>query len=143
MSDKPNDKPSEKPQILHINKFDGGNRTPDEYHREHGFSRTSRKCAVCGAPSAIRIRVLIALDELTRRQPEYVAQIAASNPNGPYVPTVKTKYGDMVLISDVGACDNCKTAAEVEAAKGPSWAIVEIDRMGLAATHKTQVGVKG
>jgi hypothetical protein len=55
---------------------------------------------------------------------------------------VKTKYGDMVLISDVGACDNCKTAAEVEAAKGPSWAIVEIDRMGLSKTHKTQVAVE-
>lgn len=141
MSDNSEKKDAPKSEVLHIKKFDGGRSTPDEFHRQHGFSRASARCTVCGAPSAIRIRVLAQLSELTKRQPELVGAIAASNPNGPYVPTIKTTHGDMVLISDVGACDNCKVSAERTAAKHPSWVIIEIDRMGLASTHKTQVQV--
>jgi len=109
----------------HLTKFMQGRMTPDEAHRAYGIRK---KCNSCGRPAAIRIKVLVALDELTKRQPEFVAHIAATNPDGPYVPTVPTKYGPMVKISDIGACDNCKRDAERAAAKGPSWVIVEIDR---------------
>jgi hypothetical protein len=110
---------------VHLDKFMKGQMTPSEVHKKYGVRKS---CQSCGAPASIRIRVLVTLAELTQRQPEFVANIAASNPDGPYVPTVPTKFGPMVLISDVGACDNCKGEAERAAAHHPSWAIVEINR---------------
>ncbi len=109
----------------HVKKFMGGRITPDELHRALGIRGV---CAICEGPGAIRIKVLVQLDELTKRQPEYVAQIMATNPDGLFVPTVATTYGPMVKVSDIVACDNCKVDAERSAAKGPSWALVEIDR---------------
>lgn len=115
-----------KPEILHIKKFMGGRVTPEELHRAIGLRV---KCSGCGQPAAIRIRVLVELAELTKRQPEFVAAVAASNPEGPSVPTVATKYGPMVKVSDTGACALCRKTAEVAAARGaPSWCIVDIDR---------------
>ena len=113
---------------------------PHELHRALGIRK---KCEQCGAPAAIRIKVLVALDELTRRAPEYVANIMASNPDGPFVPTIETKYGPMVKTSDIGACDNCRVEAEKAAAKGPSWAIVEIDRQGLSGSFPIVAQVPG
>ena len=131
---------SKKP-VVHIKKFAGGRETPQEMHRRLGIRKN---CALCGHPAAIRIKVFAPLAELIKRTPEYVAGICASNPDGPYVPTIDTTYGKMVKISDVGACDLCKTQAEKEAAKGPSWMLVEIDR-GPGNTVAVQVpaGLRG
>jgi hypothetical protein len=41
---------------------------------------------------------------------------------------VRTKMGPIVRIIDHVACDLCRVRAEREAAKLPSWAVVEIDR---------------
>ncbi len=115
-----------KPGIRHIKKFMGGRMTPEELHRAVGLRV---KCTGCDQPAAIRIRVFAALDELTKRHPEFVAAVAVSNPEGPFVPTVATQYGPMVKISDIGACALCRKKAEVAAARGaPSWCIVDIDR---------------
>ena len=111
--------------VIHVKKFMDGRMSPQELHRALGIRK---KCEQCGAPAAVRIRVLVELAELVKRQPEFVAQIMATNQNGPYVPTIDTKYGKMVKISDVGACENCRKSAEIAAARGPSWCIVEIDR---------------
>lgn len=128
-----------KKQVLHMKKFDGGRRTPDEVHREYALG--NKRCVICKGPPAIRIRVLVQLSELQIRSPDYVIAIAASNPDGPYVPTIPTKYGPMVKISDVCFCDLCKVDGEKEAAKGPSWAIVEIDRQGLGKNFNPVVQV--
>ena len=108
-----------------ITKFMDGRMTPNEAHRALGIRK---KCAGCGRPAAIRIRVLADLKELTKQQPQFVAAIAASNPAGPFVPVVPTKYGPMVMLSDIGACDLCRKTAEVTAAQSPSWCIIDIDR---------------
>jgi hypothetical protein len=132
-------------EVIHMKKFDGGRRTPDEMHRQEAYGPKA-KCAMCKGKPAIRIRVLMQLAELVARSPEYVAGIVASNPEGPFVPTIPTTYGPMVKVSDVFFCDICKTDGEKEAAKGPSWAIVEIDRQGLGKTFAPMVqslGVKG
>lgn len=122
-------------KVRHIRKFMDGRATPQEIHRAIGIRKN---CVYCGRPAAIRIKVLIELGELTKRQPEYVAQIMVTNPNGPYVPTIPTIHGPMVKVSDVGACDLCRADAEKAAARGPSWAIVEIDR---GPVEKTTVPV--
>lgn len=128
-----------KPEVVHIKKFDGGRSTPDEMHRKFAFG--PRRCHSCGGPPAIRIKVLMEAKEMLARSPDVAATIIALNKEGPFLPTVATKYGPMVLVSDICACDLCKTEAEKAAAKGPSWCIVEIDRMGLASTHKPVVSV--
>lgn len=128
-----------KPKIRHTTKFMGGRMTPDELHRQMGLRV---KCTGCGQPAAIRIKVLAALDELTAREPELVAAITITNPDGRFVPTVQTIHGPMVKISDVGACDLCRKTAEIAAARGaPSWCIVEIDRGPGAQNAQVQVPV--
>ncbi len=125
-----------KAEIRHLKRFMGGRATPQEVFRAVGVRK---KCAQCGCPASVRIRVLVELKELIKRQPEFVAQIMASNPTGqPVVPTVPTIHGPMVKVSDVGACSQCRTAAERAAARGPSWAIVEIDA-GPKETVQAQV----
>ena len=130
--------PGKKNGNLDLKLITGGNMTPSELHRAIGIRKS---CMYCGQPAAVRIRVLVALDELTRRQPEYVAQIMATNPDGSWtVPTLPTKYGPMVKVSDVGACSHCRREAEIAAARGPSWAIVEISA-GPDPTNKVAAQV--
>lgn len=127
-------------EIIHRKKFDGGNRSPNDFHREFAYGPRKR-CAICNGKPAIRIRVLMPLEELMKRSPDYVFEIMRSNPKGPYVPTLATTYGPLVKVSDVCFCDICKVDGEREAAKGPSWAIVEIDRQGLGKSFKPMVQV--
>ena len=116
-------KPGEK---IHMDQFMGGAATPQEVHRELGINKP---CAGCGRPAGIRIKVLAEYAELVKRNPDFVALLMVASPDGTTVPTVATKYGPMVLISDIGACELCRKTAEVAAARGaPSWCIVEIDR---------------
>lgn len=107
---------------IHLKKFDGGRSTPHEMH----VRAMNKTCELCGKPAVVRLRTLVQLTELVKRQPEFVAQVAATNPNGPYIPTVPTIHGPMVKVSDIGACSHCRKAAEIAAARGPSWALVEI-----------------
>lgn len=111
-----------KQKVIHLKRFASGKMTPQEMH----VQSLHKSCAVCGAPATVRLRTLVQLSELVKRQPEFVAQVMATNPNGPYVPAVPTIHGPMVKVSDIGTCPNCRKAAEVAAARGPSWAIVEI-----------------
>lgn len=109
-----------------IDKFMGGRMTPREAHAQLSVRRP---CVNCQLPATIRIRVLAELEELKRRQPQFVAGIMATNPNGPYVPTIATTYGAMVMLHDVGSCDSCRKAVEVQVAHGQEdWMLVEIDR---------------
>lgn len=137
------DSTPKKPAVVHVKTFDGGRRTPDEMHRQLAFG-PYKKCTGCGsAKPAIRLKTLCPADELMKRNPNLAATIMAMNKEGPYLPTIATTYGPMVLVADVVACDHCKVEAEKAAAKGPSWLIVEIDRMGLANTHKPVVQSAG
>ena len=120
-------------KVIHRDKFMGGRMSPNEAHRKWGINR---KCNHCGAPGACRIKVFMPLDELVKRAPNFVAAIMASNPDeSGKMPTVRFKESssdmvgkDYIKASDTVWCDNCKTQARLEAAKGaPSWAVVEID----------------
>ena len=122
-----------KTDIRHRQKFMKGSMTPQEAHRKWGIGK---KCAGCGAPGAIRIRVFMPVDEAMKRAPNLCAAIMATNPdNSNRLPTIRFKEskGDEVgkeylKASDTAWCDNCKVQARLDAAKGaPSWAVVEID----------------
>lgn len=129
-----------------IQKFLAGDLTAQETHRAAAFH--AHPC-LCGRPAVVRIKVLVQLDELIKRQPEMVAQICASNSDGSWtVPTIPTKYGQMVKVSDIGACEVCRADAEKAAARGPSWAVVEIDRgpnpnEAVSATVPDQIKPRG
>ena len=124
------------PQQKHMRKFMGGRMTASEVHRAVGIRK---KCSVCGQPAAIRIKVFASLTEMTQRNPNFIAAIMAANPDGPFVPTIDTKWGKMMKLSDVGACDNCKVEAEKASAKHPDWCFVEIDR-GIKDVIQTGYG---
>lgn len=122
-----------KPEVRHRQKFMKGLLTPEEAHRKWGIGK---KCSGCGAPGAIRIRVFMPLDEAYKRAPNLLAAIMATNlDESGKLPTVTFKENKTDLVgkeyikaSDTAWCDNCKTEARLEAAKGaPSWAVVEID----------------
>jgi hypothetical protein len=124
MSEQP-EKP--KPEVIHIKKFADGKETPREMHRRIAFA--GRKCFGCGSHKvAIRIKTLAPVDEITKRNPSLVAALIARNPLGPFLQTIKTRHGAMLLVADISACDLCQSEAEKAAARGPSWVIVDIDR---------------
>lgn len=141
------DDTTKKPEVIHVEKFDKGRSTPDEMHRKLSYG--GKRCAGCGSNKpAIRIRVLMTAADLMKENAELAGVIMAMNRENPgRLPTIETKYGGMVLVSDCVFCDICKTGAERAAAHPPRYAkdkvIVEIDRMGLSATHRPVVQSRG
>ncbi len=129
----PSEAVTPKQEIWHRQKFMQGRMTPQEAHRKWGIGK---KCSGCGQPGAIRIRIFMPVDEAIKKAPNLIAMIMATNPDGSgKLPTVKFKESktditgkDYIKASDTAWCDNCKTQARLEAARGaPSWAVVEID----------------
>lgn len=113
-----------KQEVLHRKTFMGGRMTPEEVHAKLGIRK---KCIGCGAMATFRVRMYATADDFMKHMPREAAVIAAGNPLGPFIPTVPMTYGNMVLISDVGACPNCKATLQKEAAKHPDWMFPEFD----------------
>lgn len=95
----------------------------------------SKPCSLCGDPPVMRMKVLAELAEMEKREPAMMEAIKRTNPYGPYVPTIDTKYGKMMLLHDMTLCEGCRVGAKREAAKFPSWMIVEFDEAGRDANH--------
>lgn len=110
---------------IHRKKLFDGMVTADELYRAIAIRQ---KCLRCKGPAAIKIRVWVEVNDLEQKQPWVAAAIKNANPSGRYIPTTAMTYGQMVLVSEVAACDGCKAEAEKQAAKAPDWAFVEIDR---------------
>jgi hypothetical protein len=127
---------NEKPKVVHVKKFDGGRRSPAEYAREMMYKGT--KCSTCGGPPAMRIRMLADASEFQKREPQVWALLCAKMGGSP---TFKTKYGDMVHIESIFACDRCKAGAKRFAAHKPSWVVCEFEEMGLDSSHPLVVQV--
>lgn len=123
-------------EVIHRTKLFGGRETAEEVHSRLGMSKP---CQICGGRPVIMIKVLMQHDEFVKRSPELAAEIARTNPNGPYIPTFATTYGPMVLVSKVTACRLHQKELEKTAAKAPSYCLIEIDR-GPGA-DKIQVSV--
>lgn len=117
-------KTKKKQEIIHRRKLFGGVKTAEEVHAEHGFRQ---RCAKCGGPPAIQVRMFMEHDEFVKRSPEMAAAIAMTNPDGPYIPCVPMTFGAMVKYATVTACKLHQKDLELTAAKAPSYILVEID----------------
>jgi hypothetical protein len=102
-----------------------------------------KPCDLCGDPPVMRMRVLAEMAEMEKREPDIIAKIKLTNPNGLYVPTIDTKFGKMMLLHDMRFCEGCRVGAQRQAAKYPSWMIVEFDEAGRDASHKLVIQSAG
>lgn len=118
-------------KVLHMRKFDGGNRSPAEFFRQQVYANT--KCSMCGGPPAMRIRFLAPVDEFQRREPEIYAALVLKMGGGD--PSFPTTYGKMIHVESVFACDQCKQGARRAAAHKPDWVLCEFEEMGLEEKH--------
>lgn len=127
-----------KQEVIHRSKLFGGLTTAAEVHSRQGF-RQPCEAPGCKNLPVIQVRMLMLHDEFLKRSPQMAAGIAASNPDGPFVPTIPTTFGPMVMYSKVCACRTHQKELELSAAKAPSWILVEIDRG--PGSEKAQVAV--
>lgn len=131
-------KKKKKRQIIHRTKLFKGAKTAQEVHAQFGF-RT--RCLRCNGTPVVRVKMFMHHDDFVKKAPEWASAIALTNPKGQYVPTVPMTYGPMVKYADVTACMHHQKELELEAAKAPSWVLVEIDRG--PGSHKPFVQVAG
>jgi len=103
--------------------FKRGDATPQEVHRKLAFG--GKGCDVCSAPAAIRVRMFLPLADVLAKSPEWAMKEAAKNEGK--LPLVDFKHGKHVRVSQAYACERCRATLEREAAKAPSYCVVEID----------------
>lgn len=130
-------------QVIHRTKLFGGLTTAEELNSREGFGG---KCTIEGCPNlpVIQIKMFMLRSEFMERAPDLAAAIAATNPDGPYIPATPMTFGDMVMFSKANACKVHQTDAEKTAAKAPSWVLVEINRGPGADKPQVQsLGVEG
>lgn len=122
---------------IHIKKFDGGRRSPAEVHRELGLG--GRQCSTCDAPAALKAKLMADDAEFRRRHPDaYMLLIHRFGGD----PSFETKWGRMVVVEEIYACDQCKDGMrKFVAARQQDWQHVEFDEMGLESSHKLVVAV--
>lgn len=113
-----------KQKIIHRTKLFGGVKTAEEIHAQHGFRD---RCLKCQGPPVVQVRMFMEHDEFVKRSPDMAAAIAASNPDGPYIPTVPMTFGPMVKYATITACRHHQKELEQTAAKAPSYVLVELD----------------
>jgi hypothetical protein len=106
-----------------VEKFAGGEMSPNELHRALAFG--GRKCDACGAPAAIQIKMFLPLSDVLTKAPEWAMKEALKNEGK--LPIVEFKHGKHVRVCMTYACERCRAEAERIAVKAPSYCVVEID----------------
>lgn len=108
--------------IIHRTKLFGGTRTAMELHRELAWNNA--KCNGCGSgETTLRASIYVALSDMsadTRMRIEY--EIAMGR-----IKEVALASGPGILMSRQIACKGCQSNLERAAAKGPSYAVVDLD----------------
>ena len=114
---------------IQMEKLFGGRKTAEEVHGELAFP-PGAKCAGCTVKPMIRCIVLAPFDEAAKRMPE----IAEADPEWLMKRIVQIRENPTdeqgkpyVRISTTYACKACRPMLEREAAKAPSWCIVEFN----------------
>lgn len=121
---------------IHLKKFDGGRRTPAEVHRELVFR--GKSCSTCDEPAAVAAKLLADDEEFRRRHPD--AYMVLINRFGGD-PSFETKWGRMVTVEVIYACDRCKGGlAKFAAQRAKDYMHVEFDEGGLESSYPKQVG---
>lgn len=118
--------------IIHRSTLFGGTTTAEEVHRRLSWRG---RCTMCGGAPVIKIRCFMLVDDIVDKSPEYLGAAMMTNPGGafkpdgtPNIPTVTTKFGEMVLFASALACRDHQRELERTAAKHKSNVLVEIDR---------------
>lgn len=114
--------------VIHRKKLFRGVKTAEQVYRELAFA--NRKCAECGGPPAIRVKVFYPLTEIHETLLDAVKLECLVTGEPPPILRANEKYGNQLImkVSDIVACERCAAALERAAAKAPSYAIVDIDR---------------
>jgi hypothetical protein len=109
--------------VIHRDKLFGGRTNAMDLHRRLAWG--GKKCDGCGAAdTAIRIQTFVALNDMsmaTRMEIEFRISLGQLH-------TINTAAGRAIRTGIMHACPRCSPALERAAAKGPSYAIVDIDR---------------
>jgi hypothetical protein len=115
-------------EVVHRRKPFGG-KSPKDVHREIVFG--GRRCdapgGTCARPVVVEIRVNALVADVKAHNPEAFEVLAIDDGTGrKVVPVFETIFGPAVRMTRVYACAEHRKAAEQAAARGPSWAFVEI-----------------
>jgi hypothetical protein len=122
------------PRAIHGTRLFNGE-SAESIHAKFGFPPGS-KCMGCGNPpgvGGITLRSFLAVPDLKRLDPDGFGIVAEMHPDKLAAMLVMMRGADgkpvpHVRISTVYACKRCAPDAERAAAKGPSYAIVDISR---------------
>ena len=120
-------------------------RTAQEFHREQGWP-PGAKCAGCGARPAVRCIIMAPYDECVRRGmlPASVLNVSGELNAALARVLVPLKEGDKpkpyLRVSVAYACTHHRRDLQREAAKAPSWCVVEFNE-GPNPTERVQVSV--
>jgi len=129
----------ERNPIVHRTKNFGGVRTAQEVHAKMGFRQPCQMPGCKNLP-VIQAKLFMLHDDFVKQCPQMAAAIALTNPNGSRtIPCVPMTFGPMVMFSKVAACRSHQKELELEAAKAPSYVLVEIDRGPGADKPQVQV----
>lgn len=97
------------------------------------------RCLHCQGRPAVWIRTYYQLPDFLRVFGQ-VQSLLYAQKHGGKLPIMETIHGPMVFVSEVYACKSCGPAAEIAAAKHPSWALVEVRK---APVQRTLIQVPG
>lgn len=117
---------------IHTKQLFGGRQTAEEVHAHLAFPKNAR-CKGCNRKRPVlRCIVMVPFDEAARRIPE-IAMVSAEVLMQRVVSIRENPFDKQgkpyVRVSITYACKSCSAALEREAAKAPSWAIVEWNRV--------------
>jgi hypothetical protein len=122
--------------IIHREKLFGGRATAEELHAKLAFHGAA--CDGCKSPHvSIRIQVFIRIVDMNPSERIAVEEGIRLG----MIKPVKLATGMAIMYSRVHACRLCSPAAERAAARGPSYAIVDI--MRSPGAEKPLVSVPG
>lgn len=110
-------------EIRHFRKLFGGTKTAEQVHQE--IALKDKKCQACGRQAAVRCRFFASVVDLHHQSPQFLLKLAQEHSG--QVPVIETRYGKMIRISDAYSCSGCRPTLEKEAAKAPSWVLVDFD----------------
>lgn len=105
-------KAARRPEAIHLKRVLGG-KTPAEVHRANTWA--GHRCHSCGGPPAVQIASFMEAREFARRSPAAAAILASFR--GGRLPVFKSRWGKLVKINEVFACDLCRKGAEIAAAR--------------------------
>jgi hypothetical protein len=115
-----------RPKVIHTTKLFGGRETAEEVHRKHAWA--GGRCYMCGdRVTAIKLSYAMSPVDLVAREPRITAMLLEQSEDG-QLPVWLSKYGPMVWFWTEYACSTHQRYVEREAAKLPSYVLVEIDR---------------